>query len=100
MASAKKWDMRGEEHWQKSRSLGGDWNVSRAALHELDITFGVQLKDRSYRIPVAWWLAQQDSTAKVLVQFPGGQNLNPLYLLKWWAIGKRPRAGNVERLAG
>ena len=31
---------------------------------------------------------------------PEGQKPNPLYLLKSWAIGKRPMTGKVEGLTG
>ena len=74
--------MRGEKYRLKSQRLGGDWNVSRATLCEFDITFLVQWNSRSHYISAAWWLAWQGSTGKILVRFPGGQNLNPVYLLK------------------
>ena len=64
-----------------NRFFWGDWNVSRATLHESDMAFVIQWSGRSSHISAARWIAHQSPTAIVPVRLPGGQNPNSLFLL-------------------
>ena len=82
MAWAESWGVTGEEYWLKTRSLGGNLNVSRATLQESDKGFIIQWNGQGYHSSGATWLVRRSPTTIVPVQIhERAEPQYPIFLL-------------------